>query len=303
MSDWPSVGVVVPTKNRPRELREALAAVFAQDYPGELEAVVVYDWHDPDVDLAAAYPRIRVLTNSRTPGLAGARNTGILALETDLVAFCDDDDLWLPGKLRAQVEAMQRQPAALMASCDIIVDFGGHTTVRSTGSNAVTYLDLLRSRVVSVHSSTYLLPRAVLTDRIGLMDESIPGGQNEDWDLALRAAHCHPIVCVNQPLVRVRWSRQSHFSRQWESRAEGLEWILIRYPEIAQSPVGVARVYGQLAFAHACLGKRGEACRWAWRAAKSNWREPRAPISLAVAAGVISGDTVMNLLHSRGHGI
>ena len=41
MTDWPSVGVVVPTWNRPAQLRVALAAVLAQDYPGQLRAIVV----------------------------------------------------------------------------------------------------------------------------------------------------------------------------------------------------------------------------------------------------------------------
>ncbi len=53
----------------------------------------------------AADERVEAIANTREPGLAGARNSGILALDTDLVAFCDDDDQWLPGKLAAQVKA------------------------------------------------------------------------------------------------------------------------------------------------------------------------------------------------------
>ncbi len=59
--------------------------------------------------------------------------------------------------------------------------------------------------MVMVHSSTYLARRDALTDGIGLVDETIPGSQNEDWDLALRAARRAPIAEVDQPLVRVRW--------------------------------------------------------------------------------------------------
>ena len=47
-----------------------------------------------------------------------------------------------------------------------------------------------------VHSSTYLVWRGALLDGIGLVDETIPGSQNEDWDLALRAARRHPIACA-----------------------------------------------------------------------------------------------------------
>ena len=67
---WPSVGVVLPTHHRPGPLRIALAAVLAQDYPGRLCAVVVYDRAEPDLRLADG-DRVRVAVNARTPGLAG----------------------------------------------------------------------------------------------------------------------------------------------------------------------------------------------------------------------------------------
>jgi glycosyltransferase involved in cell wall biosynthesis len=302
VTDWPSVGVVLPSHDRPALLRAALAGVLGQDYPGQLQALVVYDRAEPDLSLADG-DRVRVLANSRTPGLAGARNTGILALSSDLVAFCDDDDQWLPGKLRAQVTALQQSPGSEFASCGITVDYEGSSTPRLAGCDQVTYSDLLRSRMVMVHSSTYLAVRAALTDGIGLLDEQIPGSQNEDWDLALRAARRRPIVHVDTPLVRVAWGASSYFARQWESKAEALQWMLQRHPEIRRCRPGAARVYGQLAFAYACLGRRAEASRWAARAMRSNWHERRVPFALAVAAGVVSGDTVLRLLHARGHGI
>jgi glycosyltransferase involved in cell wall biosynthesis len=301
MSEWPSVGVVLPTHHRPAQLRMALAAVQTQDYPGRMQAAVVYDQAEPDHSLSDS-ERVQVLVNARTPGVAGARNTGVLALETDLIAFCDDDDEWLPGKLRAQVAALQDRPAAELVSCGILVDFGGRITPRLVGRDAVTHDDLLRSRMVMVHSSTYLFRRGALLDGIGLVDESIPESASEDWDLALRAARRHPIAFVDRPLVRVCWDA-SHFSQRWESRAESALWMLRRHPEIARSPAGAARVYGQLAFAYACLGRRGDAWLWSKRALHSNWREGRIPLALAVATGLVSGDTVMHLLQSRGHGI
>jgi len=72
MTDWPSVGVVLPTRHRPTELKAALDSVLAQEYPGRLEAVVVHDRSEPDQVLADG-DKVRVLRNARTPGLAGAR--------------------------------------------------------------------------------------------------------------------------------------------------------------------------------------------------------------------------------------
>jgi glycosyltransferase involved in cell wall biosynthesis len=302
MTDWPAVGVVLPTRDRPAELKAALDSVLAQDYPGRVEAVIVHDRSEPD-ELLADGDRVRVLTNSRTPGLAGARNTGILALSTDLVAFCDDDDDWLPGKLTAQVGALQARPDAEFASCGIIVDSGGRLSPRLVGADEVRYGELLRSRMVMVHSSTFVVRRAALLDGIGLLDEGIPGSQNEDWDLALRAARRTPIVEVDQPLVRVRWGGTSYFDQQWESKAQSLLWMLDRHPDIAACRPGAARVFAQIAFAYACLGRRGEAARWAGRAARRNWHERRVVVAIAVATGVLSGERTLRMLHARGHGI
>jgi len=302
VTTWPSVGVVVPTHHRPGPLRTALAGVLAQDYPGELRLVVVYDRAQPDPRLTGD-GRVTVAVNGRKPGLAGARNTGILMLDTDLVAFCDDDDEWLPGKLRAQVEAMRARPAAEFASCGIMVDYAGAANPRLAGRTEITHADLLRSRMVMVHSSTYLAWRAALIGGIGLVDETIPGDQNEDWDLALRAARRHPIVNIDAPLVRVMWSASSHYAREWETKADSLRWMLEHHPELAGCRPGAARVYAQLSFAYACLRRRDDAFHWAWRAVRSNWHERRVPFAVAVAAGVVRGDTVLRLLHSRGHGI
>ena len=224
-------------------------------------------------------------------------------LDTDLVAFCDDDDEWLPGKLRAQVEALRARPETEFASCGIVVDYAGAAHPRLAGRAEVTHADLLRSRMVMVHSSTYLARREALTGGIGLVDETIPGSQNEDWDLVLRAARRHPIVNVDQPLVRVVWGASSHYAREWETKADSLHWMLAHHPEISDCRPGAARVYAQLSFAYACLRQRGDACRWAWRAMRSNWHERRVPFALAVAAGIVPGDTVLRILNSRGHGI
>jgi glycosyltransferase involved in cell wall biosynthesis len=301
MSDWPSVGVVVPTRERPVLVREAIESVLSQDYPGRLEVIVVFDQNPADPSLADR-DRVRVLANDRKPGLAGARNCGILALDTDLVAFCDDDDQWLPGKLVAQVSALRANPEAEFASCGIAVVFENSSTARLAGRELVTHGDLLRSRMVMVHSSTYLASRSALLDGIGLLDEDIPGSQNEDWDLVLRAARRHAIVNVDQPLVRVAWGASSHYARQWETKAESLLWMLERHP-IAADRAGAARVYAQVAFAYACLGRRAESYRWAGRALSQNWHERRVPFAVAVATGMVSGDRVLRTLHSRGRGI
>jgi hypothetical protein len=279
---------------------------------------VVYDQTEPDYLLASTDGTpVLVLTNWRTAGLAGARNTGILALDTELVAFCDDDDRWAPGKLRMQVAALAGRPEAEFATCAIEVEYDDRVTARLAGVDTVTLAELTRSRMAMLHSSTFLVRRSALAagaparptgapdpaTGIGLVAEDAPGSQNEDWDLLLRAARRAAIVHVDEPLVRVLWGRSSHFAHEYATKISSLRWMIARHPEIRGCRPGSARVYGQLACWSAAVGNRREAWRWARQAARANWREPRTAIALAAMSGAVTVERVMSALHRRGRGI
>jgi glycosyltransferase involved in cell wall biosynthesis len=226
--NWPSVGVVIPTRNRPELVRKAIAGVREQRYPGEVKVVVVFDQTEPDYLLAATEgTQVLVLTNWRTSGLAGARNTGLLALDTEYVAFCDDDDQWRPDKLRRQVAALLAEPDSEFATCAIEVEYEGRYIPRLAGRSRVTVDELARSRMAMLHSSSFLVRREALTEGgIGLVAEDAPGSQNEDWDLLLRAARRAPIVHLDEPLVRVLWGRSSHYAYEYATKISSLRWMM-----------------------------------------------------------------------------
>lgn len=305
MTDHPTVGVVVATRDRPELLRKALASILGQDYAGDISCLVVFDQSEPDTSLVSDDPhrRVEVTTNVRSPGLAGGRNTGILALDTELVAFCDDDDLWLPGKLTAQVAVLRDDPAAAFVSAGIVIDYDGTRSERVLTQPQVTFTDLLRSRYSELHSSTFVMRRDALVDGFGLVSETVPGSYGEDYEFLLRAARHAPIRTVPSVQVEVLWHARSYFGSRWETISTALRWLLDRYPEFRSVPAGEARVTGQIAFAEAARGNRRAACRWAGRTVRRRSREPRAYLALAVATGLLSADTVLRVLHKRGRGI
>lgn len=304
-AEQPTVAVVIATRNRPEMVREAVAAVRAQEYDGIVRTVVVHDQSEPDLSLVDEDPRrpVDVVGNHRREGLPGARNTGIELAGTEFVAFCDDDDLWLPGKLAAQVRALVDQPDAVLATCGIRVQYDGEHHDRVLDLAQVPFDELLADRHTELHPSGFLLRRASLLGSTGLVDEDLPGGFGEDYELLLRCAREHPVVNIVKPLVVVRWGAQSFFFRRWETMAAGLTWMLERYPEFERVPHGSARLRGQIAFAHAAMGHRREALTWARGAIRRNAREPRAYLALAVASRAVSPHRVMEALHRRGRGI
>src|SRR5207245_2892943 len=159
---WPSVTVVIPTRDRPVLLATALSGIAAQDYPGRLDVVVVYDRTEPyDGVLEAARVPVTGIVNTRKPGLAGTRHTGILAATGELVAFCDDDDCWLPGKLVRQVAAWRAAPEASLVTCGIQVRYGEDVvTDRILTRTRIGLADLVRDRLTELHPSTFLMRRS-----------------------------------------------------------------------------------------------------------------------------------------------
>lgn len=301
----PLVTVVIPTFQRPDEVRKAIAAVEAQDYDGPVEILVVFDGSTPDESLtefASRYP-LTVMSNSRTPGLAGGRNTGIMAARGHLIAFCDDDDYWDPPKLRRQVQALHEEPDANLVSCSITVEYEGRSTPRTAGVDRVTHPMLVRSRMAMLHSSTLVFRRNALLGPLGLINEDIPGSQNEDWDILLRAAALHPIVHVDEPLVNVVWGRSSFFSRRWDTKIASSTWMLRNHPRVAQDRRAAARLMGQIAFAHASSGNRREAWVWSARVARRNPFQWRWALSSGVALWPRSSESVLSFLHRFGRGV
>jgi glycosyltransferase involved in cell wall biosynthesis len=305
----PTVSVVIATRDRPQLLRKALDAVAGQDYDGEIECVVVFDQAAPDDSLATSTPRrsVRVVTNARTPGLPGARNTGILASAADHVAFCDDDDVWLPAKVRLQVAALEGARRAgrdaVAAVCGVTIRYGDRAVDRVPTAADLTLDALTRDRVAAAHPSTVLVDRRALLDRVGLVDEEIPGAYGEDYDWLLRMVKAGEVVAVEQPLVEVLWHPGSYFAGRWQTIIDALDYLVDKHPEFRSSARGLARIQGQKAFAYAALGQSRAACRCAGRTLRLNWRERRAYLALLVAGRVLTPRLVLHLAHQRGRGI
>ncbi len=296
-----SVATIVATRDRPEMLRETIAAINAQDYEGVITTVVIFDVTEPDYSLVVEGGNrpVVVVPNARVQGLQGARNTGLQASESDLVAFCDDDDVWVPSKIRRQVEVLNSNPDVHFVGSGVIVEYENERVERVRDESRITFRDFLESRVFEAHPSTFLMRRVELIDRIGLIDEDVPGGYGEDYEWLLRATRHTDMLLVPAPLVRVRWHTASFYAERWQMRIDGLQYILDRYPEFETEPVGLARIYGQMAFAKASLGDRKGAIDLAKKTLKLNPKEGRAGLALSVAAGVPSA-TVVSQLQKRG---
>jgi glycosyltransferase involved in cell wall biosynthesis len=105
------VSCIVPVYNGAPFIAQALDSIYAQT-GADLDVIVIDDGStDGSAQIAANFPEVRVHTKAHG-GVAAARNDGVGLARGEFIAFLDADDLWLPGKIVAQLTALESDPSA-----------------------------------------------------------------------------------------------------------------------------------------------------------------------------------------------
>lgn len=301
----PAVEAIIATKDRRELLLKAIDGILGQDYAGDIRVTVVFDQVPVDFGLERddSHRSVRTMANTRTSGLAGGRNTGLLAAEHGLVAFCDDDDIWRPEKVSRQVARMELD-ATQGCVTGILVHTHRRQVPRIPQVDRVSDTDLHQSRLTGAHPSSFVFEREWLLRDVGLVDEDLPYGYGEDFDLLLRAATAGSVSLVSEPLVDVLWHSGSFFAQRWNGMAEGLGYVIDKHPTLAADPKGFAWIEGQRAFALAAKGGDTKAAlQAARRSIRSRVREPRGWLAIGVALKLLNAERIVRVLNGRGRGI
>ncbi len=205
----PLVSVVVPTKDRPAMLKDALESVARQGYR-HWEAVVINDGGQDIADAIrslppGAAPRVTTLALQSSQGVAGARNMALRAARGSIIAFLDDDDLYLPGHLDALVSGMLASgaPFAYTQSTAVeerIVD--GRRVEGRRGELREYKYSRAVLQVRNVIPTACWGIRRECFELFGGFDESLPCA--EDWDLLLRYSENFSFHRIPEVTVEIR---------------------------------------------------------------------------------------------------
>jgi glycosyltransferase involved in cell wall biosynthesis len=183
----PSVSIILPTRDRPERLAEALECVARQTHP-ELELVLVRDGGDPLGEPAARriermpFPVLLIEHEGAAEGAARSRNRGIAAARGDAFAFLDDDDLWEPDHVARLARALEAKP-------DSDVVYSDARIVEEPGNRARV---LAHEFDLEVFGRDGFIPPSAMAarrtafERFGPFDEAL--AYSEDWDWLLRVA-------------------------------------------------------------------------------------------------------------------
>jgi GT2 family glycosyltransferase len=182
-----SISVILPTRNRPEFLMEALQSVARQTHL-ELELVLVRDGGTPLNDATRLFlaelefPYILVERDDPPEGLAQARDNGIAAARGDAFAFLDDDDLWDTRHLKQLSEVLDRNAEAAVVYSDarIVEESSGATRILAVEFNLAVF-----GRDSFIPPSSFVARRSTF-EEFGLFDPKM--AYSEDWDWFLRVA-------------------------------------------------------------------------------------------------------------------
>jgi glycosyltransferase involved in cell wall biosynthesis len=195
--------VVIPTRDRWPQLTVAgLPAALAQEQVDH-EVVVIDDGSSDGTSpgLAGLHePRLRVLRNDSPRGVAAARNRGLAEARAEWVAFLDDDDLWSPDKLRAQLAAAD-SGADFVYAGGVVTDPEGRPLRDSPAPEPGTLARALARRNV-IGGPSAVMVRTDTLRRLGGFDERF--SLLADWELWIRLARIGSPAACRQPLVGYR---------------------------------------------------------------------------------------------------
>ena len=110
----PLVSVIITNYNYATYLKQAIDSVLAQTY-SKLEIIVVDDGsQDESRDVITSYGDQVIPVFKENGGQASGFNAGFAVSSGALICFLDADDLWLPSKVDAVVQAALVNPEAVL---------------------------------------------------------------------------------------------------------------------------------------------------------------------------------------------
>lgn len=201
-----SVSVIIPTYKNRGGLVRSINSALSQDYDGLLEIIVVDD-NDPNSEYRrntettmsqyATNPKVVYLKHNVNKNGAAARNTGIKTSKGDYIAFLDDDDMFLPGKIAKQVDYLNRHPQYEGVYCMAQRKGRPYGNDKSEGDCTREVLVLQ----TCIYTPCQMFRRKAI-ERIRGYDESFR--RHQDFDLLLRFFHAgYKIGCIPEILTEI----------------------------------------------------------------------------------------------------
>jgi GT2 family glycosyltransferase len=221
------LSVIVPTKDRPREVLSCIASIF--EHSPQVEEVIVVDQSATPYVLPDE-PRLVHLYRPELSGLTAARNAGVEVAHGELILFMDDDCLFRSDVVAETVAAFDANPDVVGVQARLadqnynppplssrvfehgffdVNDFGPDHDMKRTAGAGCAF-------------------RRSLFDRERFDDQGLYGYcYGEDYDFSVRARRLGRLMRVPEAIVEHCASMNNRFDRRrsFETRWKNLNYI------------------------------------------------------------------------------
>lgn len=205
MDSSPLISIIIPMYNTSKFIKQTVESILAQTY-SNFEVIIVDDGStDNGAEVVKALmpkdSRIKYIYQSNQ-GVSAARNNAIENSQGEYLAFLDSDDLWLPNKLKKQVNriistGMDACYCGYQYFCD---DIRGKTFPKRYFEGKIL-LEVIKEKV-SVWTSTVVVKRSIVINN----SITFKSGLNwaEDMDFFYRLLYKCEFCCVKEILALYR---------------------------------------------------------------------------------------------------
>jgi glycosyltransferase involved in cell wall biosynthesis len=192
------VSVIIPMYNAENTIIRCVESVVHQLPDNELEILITDDGSkDNSYDVIKHhieennYNNIHLFKQDNK-GVSSARNNGIRKAKGKFIAFIDSDDIWLEGKLKHQIEIIEKYNVDFVGS---LINYQplGFPYKSKNGIYEVTFKKLLIK--LAPQTSTALFKKE-LVDKVGMFHEYQRYG--EDGNLWLRFSRVAKMVIIDK---------------------------------------------------------------------------------------------------------
>jgi glycosyltransferase involved in cell wall biosynthesis len=210
--DNPLVSTIIPVYNGEQFIAEAIDSVLTQTYQ-PIEIIVVDDGSDDKSrEIIKSYQTVTYIFQENL-GNGAARNTGIQKSNGDFLAFLDQDDLWIPQKIKTQIDYLIKNPDIGYVACNM------KNFIQSGCSLSKDISDIYTEDEQVAYIPSGILIRRKIIEEVGKFNPDMLEANDTDWhfrakDKGIRMANVNKLLLYR----RIHGSNLSHH-RGLESRA------------------------------------------------------------------------------------
>ncbi len=234
--NYPLVSAIITSYKRPLEIvSKAIESVMNQSYEN-VEILLIDDNEDNSKEsnqlrefTSTQYPDVNYIKQNGNQGACAARNLGIRCSRGGYIAFLDDDDEWLPDKIKLQVEyfANGAKELALVYGKGVVRDYR-YEVVKETpyfNENAI-YEDLDFSVLLNgdcIGSTSMPMIKKSVLESLGGFVEELPARQ--DYEMWLRIAEKYSVTGIDEFLFYHNIHKGEQISKNPKKSYAGFRYI------------------------------------------------------------------------------